>query len=216
MTPGNPCSLIAERNANDAPWIGHVLDSNQVAPVPVKAVATAGDDCVWLRQARGRSGREIDCGNAGRDRNVKLTVCAKSDAVCTWERALGPKRREHFLISCFPKERSAGRVRGVNCSIGRDGEIVELISVWCVVAIYKQPVLQIVANDSFRRCFCASSRKPFVLTAYNCPWRYRQTARARNLDRLGFGEILSPAFSIRGYDSFCATPPIKNRSCFGS
>src|SRR4029077_26880 len=145
---GNPRSLIAERNANDAPWIGHVLDSNQVASVPVKAVATAGDDCVWLRQALGRSDREIDCGNAGRDRNVKLTVCAKSDPVCTSERALGPKRREHFLISYFPKERPAGRVRGVNCSIGRDGEIVELISVRCVVAIYKQPVLQIVANDS--------------------------------------------------------------------
>src|SRR3954453_17335102 len=116
--------------------------------MPVKAVATAGDDCFWLRQARGRSGRAIDCGNAGRDRNVKLTVCAESDAVCTWERALGSKRREHFLVRSFPKERPGGRVGSVNCSLGSHGEIVELASVRCVIPIYKRSVLQIVANDS--------------------------------------------------------------------
>src|SRR5882762_3588020 len=121
----NPCSLIAERHANDAPWICHVLDSNQVAPVPVKPIATAGHNCVWLRQARGRSGRRIDCGNAGRHRNVKLTVRAESDAVCPWERAVGSKRPERFgSTRRFAKERSAGRVRGVNCAVGGDGEIV--------------------------------------------------------------------------------------------
>src|SRR6476620_10201117 len=93
---GNPCSLIGERNANDASWICHVLDSNQIAPVAVKPIASAGHNCVWLPQARGRSGREIDCGNACRHRNVKLTVRVESDAVCPWERALRSKRRERF------------------------------------------------------------------------------------------------------------------------
>src|SRR5437773_11336396 len=77
-----------------------------------------------------------------------LPICAEGDAVCTWERALGSKRRECFLTRRLPKDRSACRVGGVNCAVGRDGEIVELVSVPCVVPTYKQAVLQIVANDS--------------------------------------------------------------------
>src|SRR5512132_3618620 len=98
---GNPCSLIGERNANDAPWICHILDSDQVAPVPVKPIATAGHNCVWLGQTGGRSGREVDSGDAGRDRNVKTSVPTESDAVCTWERALGSKRCERFVSWLF-------------------------------------------------------------------------------------------------------------------
>src|SRR2546430_16451703 len=122
----------------DAPWFCHVQNSTQVAPVPVKPIATAGHNCVWLRQARGRPGREVDSCDAGRDRNVKLTVRAEGDAVCTWERALGSKRRERFLTRRFPKKRSARRVGGVNCAVGRNGEIIELASVRCVVTTYKQ------------------------------------------------------------------------------
>src|SRR5437773_3843918 len=57
-----------------------------------------------------------------------LPICAEGDAVCTWERALGSKRRECFLTRRLPKDRSACRVGGVNCAVGRDGEIVELVS----------------------------------------------------------------------------------------
>ena len=198
---GNPCSLIGERNANDAPWICHVLDSNQVAPVPVKPIATAGDNCVWLRQARGRSGREIDSGDAGRDRNVKLTVRTESDAVCAWERALGSKRRERFLSRRFPKERSACRVRGVNCSVGCDGEIVELVGVRCVVPIYKQPVLQIVANDSVSPLLLRFIEKTVRAHCIQLLLRAidKQPEHAIQIV-LRFGEILYLAFSIRAYD----------------
>src|SRR6476659_6995486 len=105
--PRNPCSLIGERNANDASWICDVLDSNQVAFVPVKPIATAGHNCVWLRQARGRCGREVDPGDAGRDRNIKTFVRTLRDAVSTWKRAFGSDRREHFFSRLFPKQRSA-------------------------------------------------------------------------------------------------------------
>src|SRR6476646_5407456 len=94
--PRNPCSLIGERNANHASWICDVLDSNQVAIVPVKPIATAGHNCVWLRQAGGRCGREVDSGDAGRDRNVKTSVRTESDAVCTWKRP-----RLELLMSDF-------------------------------------------------------------------------------------------------------------------
>src|SRR5436190_24211908 len=94
---GNPCSLIGERNANDSPWICHILDSSQVAPVPVKPIATAGHNCGWLRLTGRPSGREVDSGDAGRDRNVKHTVRTEGDAVCTWERGLGSKRRGRFV-----------------------------------------------------------------------------------------------------------------------
>ena len=93
--------LIGEHYSNNAPGICHILDSNQVPLVRVEPIATTCHDCVWLRQARGRSSREIDWGNAGGDCNVKLTLRRESDAVCTWERTLGSEWRERFLEQLF-------------------------------------------------------------------------------------------------------------------
>ena len=140
--------------------------------MPVKPIATASHNCVWLRQARGRSGREVDFGDAGRDRNVKLTVRAEGDAVCTWERALGSKRRERFLTRRFPKKRSACRVRGVNCSVGRDGEVVELASVRCVCTDLQAARS---SNRNERQRFAAA----FALHRENRSCSLHTTARAQ-------------------------------------
>src|SRR5262245_4619195 len=91
LNSGNLCSLVGEHNANDAPRICNILDSNQVAPVPVKPITTAGPNCVWLREAGGRSARKVDSGDAGRDCNVKTSVRTESDPVCAWDRTLGSK-----------------------------------------------------------------------------------------------------------------------------
>src|SRR4029077_20161124 len=134
-------------------------------------------------------------------RNVKLTVRSERDAVCTWECAFGSKRRERFLTRRLPKERSACRVRSVNCSGDRHGEIVELVSVWCVVPIYKQPVLQIVANDSVSPLLLRFMEKTvrthciqLLLGAID-----KQPENAIQIVPR-FGEILHLAFSIGPYD----------------
>ncbi|KAG0505094.1 MAG: hypothetical protein Udaeo_15860 [Candidatus Udaeobacter sp.] len=143
----------------------------------------------------------IDPRDAGRDRNVKLTVRAEGDAVCTRERTLGSKRRERFLSRRFPKERSVGRVRGVNCAVGCDGEIVELVGVRCVVPTYKQPGLQIVPNDSVSPLLLRFIEKTVRAHCIQLLLRaiYKQPEHAIQIIPRS-GEILHLAFPIRAYD----------------